>query len=505
MQVLPPIQLWQMPSAQFNDWRAENDIPDLFEFLATLLPSFNEWIESTGVDAATLHRFVPLGDLFAGSNPKVYYRNPEPETFGNVYQCTDAPAEAEVERWSRAGKVIAIEGSFEPYFKWLKLRSGDGGYFLFDRRNSQYANTFVYSMWVGGDARNSRAHLFKAHPVLKLGGITLPPHVSFDARNLDFCDLDHLVVGEGWTGSRWKPINYSSCRSLSFIGTNANFFDFSECSVYDLVVRDSKVQDLHFKRCSATTMRFESSTLSKISFVSTQTTLTFEGCQPSQIEYRPDPCARHYVADANAFRAIRSMFQGVGLTSEASRFFYLEQCARRKALFSPYAQHRDAYQGLTFPPDISVFKGPVLGGAPSMEVFRQLRLKRNIFRLQAWLHPRYALTSLKFKLKWATSAFDWLVWGYGERPARLFGGALAVILLYATVFSFMSTQIKVGNADISKFVDCLYFSMVTFSTLGYGDILPATSLAKLLCGSEAILGAFTMGLFVAGFSNRNRY
>nr|WP_229511042.1 ion channel [Massilia sp. CFBP 13721] len=80
-----------------------------------------------------------------------------------------------------------------------------------------------------------------------------------------------------------------------------------------------------------------------------------------------------------------------------------------------------------------------------------------------------------------------------------------IVLVYAAVFFSIRDQISFGEGGANSSMNCLYFSMVTFSTLGYGDILPKTSLARLLCGSEALLGAFTMGLVVAGFSNRNRY
>ncbi|WBF66463.1 potassium channel family protein [Desulfovibrio subterraneus] len=45
-------------------------------------------------------------------------------------------------------------------------------------------------------------------------------------------------------------------------------------------------------------------------------------------------------------------------------------------------------------------------------------------------------------------------------------------------------------------VDAFYFSMITITTLGYGDITPATELAKCIVASEAILGVIVIGLFL---------
>jgi hypothetical protein len=498
------IELWNMPASQFNNWRADNDVPVLFECFESILPLFKEWIASTGLTAAKLHRFAPLGDLFDGNIAKSYFRNPEPKEFGDVYQCVE-DAQTHANRLRQAGIDIVIEGRLEPYFHWFRQRSDMQGYFCINQVNSQYANTFVYGGWIGATVLISRALLFGRYPVLKLGGIKLPPHASFDARNLDFCDLDGLEITEGWIGSRRKPINFSSCRQLLLKDADANFFDLYKCVVEDLVAKDSKLYDWNFIQCFAGTMRFENCALSAITFDSTHVAAIFERCQAHQIDYKPAPTGRRYLADAGAYRAIRALFQSLGKTAEAGRFFYREQCAQRKALSEPYLQFHSEFPGLRIPIELYPPNAPRLGGKPVRERFVARWRTRIAFHLEAWLSPRYVRTTLRFKLKWAASMIDWLIWGYGERPARIFSAGLMIVLVYAAVFFSISGQINFGEGGLNGPIDCLYFSMVTFSTLGYGDILPKTSFARLLCGSEALLGAFTIGLVVAGFSNRNRY
>lgn len=48
-----------------------------------------------------------------------------------------------------------------------------------------------------------------------------------------------------------------------------------------------------------------------------------------------------------------------------------------------------------------------------------------------------------------------------------------------------------------NFFSALYFSFVTLTTLGYGDITPATPLARFLVVTEALAGAFYMSILVA--------
>lgn len=56
-------------------------------------------------------------------------------------------------------------------------------------------------------------------------------------------------------------------------------------------------------------------------------------------------------------------------------------------------------------------------------------------------------------------------------------------------------------------VQSIYFSVVTITTLGYGDITPMTDLARALTATEAIVGVLVIGVFlnaVAQSAERNR-
>lgn len=64
--------------------------------------------------------------------------------------------------------------------------------------------------------------------------------------------------------------------------------------------------------------------------------------------------------------------------------------------------------------------------------------------------------------------------------------SVAMLLAYATFGSYyLGTQFK---PQISDLVTALYYSMVTMSTVGYGDIVPQTSEAKLFAVSIIVLG-----------------
>jgi len=54
------------------------------------------------------------------------------------------------------------------------------------------------------------------------------------------------------------------------------------------------------------------------------------------------------------------------------------------------------------------------------------------------------------------------------------------------------------------FMRLLYLSAITITTVGYGDILPITTLARALVASEAILGIIIIGFFLNSLWNERR-
>lgn len=57
-----------------------------------------------------------------------------------------------------------------------------------------------------------------------------------------------------------------------------------------------------------------------------------------------------------------------------------------------------------------------------------------------------------------------------------------------------------GSAKLVGVIDYVYFSVVTITTLGYGDSYPEDSISKILCSMEAILGIVSIGLFLNAIS-----
>lgn len=127
----------------------------------------------------------------------------------------------------------------------------------------------------------------------------------------------------------------------------------------------------------------------------------------------------------------------------------------------------------------------------SWAMYRQCRMDRK----HLWQQKRY--------LAWSSSLLmDWL-WGYGEKPVRLFFFSLAFCTLcafgyfaFGVTYEGKCTPGFTMQEPLNYFYRCVYFSFVTFTTLGYGDLAPCAALSRFLASMEAFSGVFIMGLFV---------
>ena len=74
---------------------------------------------------------------------------------------------------------------------------------------------------------------------------------------------------------------------------------------------------------------------------------------------------------------------------------------------------------------------------------------------------------------------------------------LGIILAFAVAYYSLPESSWKGEGGIHNFIDCIYFSVVTITSLGFGDIYPGDSTwAKLFIIAESIFGIFVIGLFL---------
>jgi hypothetical protein len=92
---------------------------------------------------------------------------------------------------------------------------------------------------------------------------------------------------------------------------------------------------------------------------------------------------------------------------------------------------------------------------------------------------------------WKTTA------NYGESLGRWSLSCLTVLTLFALMFYFTNSI-----APISHVFDYFYFSTITFSTLGYGDIHPTNTVGQIMSCSEVACGFVMFGILLTLIGSR---
>lgn len=88
--------------------------------------------------------------------------------------------------------------------------------------------------------------------------------------------------------------------------------------------------------------------------------------------------------------------------------------------------------------------------------------------------------------------------GYGEKPHRIVISSISTILIFALAYLlFNAIESSISKDYVMRLSDYIYYSTVTFTTVGYGDFIPkASGFFRLLAAGEAFIGTFLTGLFI---------
>ena len=91
---------------------------------------------------------------------------------------------------------------------------------------------------------------------------------------------------------------------------------------------------------------------------------------------------------------------------------------------------------------------------------------------------------------------------YGRRPMYFIGWWFITIGIFELKYLY-SQGLKYSNGNpVTEIIDYFYFSTVTFTTLGFGDIHPVKDWIKIFVVSESLIGAAMMAIFIVLLSRK---
>ncbi|KFF66892.1 hypothetical protein IW01_16145 [Pectobacterium brasiliense] len=440
--------LWNLTPKDFNEWRRNNDYPALFKVFEKNLPHYKEWMDSQKLSPDLLYkhgfsRFISSEEILLLCE----YNN------NNTYMLFEKNF-IKLESIRKAG-WIKKEQEYQPYFYWLKNKHGREIYESTKRE-------FRISSWIGG-----RPQFLKEHFLLNLGGVELNAPI-LSGRLLDFTCLDNLKI-IGAVSNTHIYLWHCSAIGVEISGGLA-FLDFYHTKLWnhgyfnvkkELTLRDGIFQDLHFKECD---LHFHASksTLKLCSIRGTDFEATLEHSKIEDFLFHATKSkVNHFHYREKFYSKAKRLFSSVGKNSEAGTYFYKEKRNHMLSLLFPKKSNSNEWY----------HKG----------------IKEKIY------------LGVKSYINFLFCFLDYLVWGFGEKPIRSLFFSIGVILASSLVYLLSPDSVTYNNPTKS-----IYFSIVTFVTLGYGDISQLKAWLQLYSSIQAFLGMVLMGLFLAGYASKSK-
>ena len=144
-------------------------------------------------------------------------------------------------------------------------------------------------------------------------------------------------------------------------------------------------------------------------------------------------------------------------------------------------------------------------------VCKRLEAQEQLTGGSSWRHPWRALRI--FSLQWWRTLiyYLWLavhevLFGYGERPMRIIYTAAAVVLGFALLyFLYPLSELWAFNGSqlLDRWWQSLYFSLVSFTTLGYGGWIDhPNNWLRYLGGLQSFIGLFITAMYLVTFTRK---
>ncbi|MCF6227460.1 MAG: potassium channel family protein [Planctomycetes bacterium] len=144
-------------------------------------------------------------------------------------------------------------------------------------------------------------------------------------------------------------------------------------------------------------------------------------------------------------------------------------------------------------------------------------LRGNVFAELPFLTETFGrLVGLAFSVQLAAVPIRHVISDSQYVLDRYFGAATGYLMLglaFADVYlliSFLAPEsFNHAGGGAFNWADAMYFSLVTLTTLGYGDIQPVSSVARMVAALEAVFGVLYLAMLVSMFisefkANRDR-
>ena len=103
----------------------------------------------------------------------------------------------------------------------------------------------------------------------------------------------------------------------------------------------------------------------------------------------------------------------------------------------------------------------------------------------------------EFRAQGRAHEFAYKLWWLSSDCGRSLTRWTLWSVFIAGVFAGIYTQVDLDYGAHETWLSPIYYSVVTFTTLGYGDVLPASVAAQVVAMAEVVLGYVALGGLLA--------
>lgn len=339
---------------------------------------------------------------------------------------------------------------------------------------------------------------------------------------LDYCiEINDYII--------FKNISNKSILSKSeniITGAIINYNKFSECKFKDLVFVNCSFYGTIFSDCT-----FENVVFEKCSFfdLSGFITLFKDNCSISECVFKNCNLEKSIFINTSLYKAkfILSNLKYSILKETNIKSMIISDCDMRniKIIDSKMEDLLFEDEFLTKLDEESFIDEMVIDkGNKDLEkvykIYKDLSTKFEANRLPNKAGEYYYLYKMLENknlkgLDKIKSYIYWMLCGYGEKPTYALITSIEIVLIFTLLYMFTGLSIGTEIIDydililkelpssglLLDFLKSLYFSVVTFTTVGYGDITPI-GYSVLLSGIEMFLGVTMVGIWTATLARK---
>ena len=395
---------------------------------------------------------------------------------------------------------------------------------------NEHANWISSNKASGTQLNLSSSHLSGAHPELQGKQLNFPrlplPH-SIDRRqqklegrtcyfnNLCFAnaDLRNAIIGDAvFIDCDFTKSNLRGCSLSEAV--------FSGCTFYNSVVAGIETSDNsittfangYYLACSFEMMYFidanlANSVFTKSSFKDCEMHAAnftrcnlgwcrFEECKMTEINFSGSICNEISFNDSHP---IRADFSDSNLHSAYFNNVNLRDSNLKRAMLSEVNFNQSTLTGVSF--SLAPYKKRLsnfyewLRGKNSPAYYKGCQLNS----AQCSEHIKRQISDAGYAEEFACehplAAILWMIASDCGRSLKLWAlWSILVVLLFSIAYSSMDSLLFHKELSLTE---ALYFSVVTFTTLGFGDITPKSELGMLLVIAQVVLGYIMLGKTLA--------